>query len=68
MVVETPEHDGDYLYARRESDEYLKPDIEREESLLLLDRGGKTIEIDAGYVIQVMRPQGISTERGGGAR
>jgi hypothetical protein len=26
--------------------------------LLLLDRDGETIEIDAGYVIQVVRPQG----------
>jgi hypothetical protein len=55
---EIPRHQGDYLYARWESEQYLKPGIEREESLLLLDRDGKTIEIDAGYVIQVVRPQG----------
>jgi hypothetical protein len=30
----------------------------REESLLLLDRDGETIEIDARYVIQVERPHG----------
>jgi hypothetical protein len=41
-----------------EREQYLKPGIEREESLLLLDRDGDTIEIDAGYVIQIVRPQG----------
>ena len=56
-VGEIPRHQGDYLYARWESEQYLKPGIEREESLLLLDRDGETIEIDAGYVIQVVRPR-----------
>jgi hypothetical protein len=57
-VGEIPRHKGDYLYARWESEPHLNPGIEREESLLLLDRDGETIEIDAGYVIQVVRPQG----------
>jgi hypothetical protein len=57
-VGEIPLHEGDYLYARWESDQYLKEGIVREESLLLLGRDGETIEIDAGYVIQVVRPQG----------
>jgi hypothetical protein len=55
---EIPRHQGDYLYAKWESEQYLNPDSEREESLLLLDRGGETIRIDAGYVIQVVRPHG----------
>lgn len=57
-VGERPRYQGRYLYAKWESEEYLTPGIEREESLLLLDRDGKTIKINAGYVIQVMRPQG----------
>ena len=56
-VGEIPRHLGDYLYARWESEHYLKPGTEREESLLLLGRDGETIEIDGGYVIQVVRPQ-----------
>ena len=55
---EISRHQGDYLYAKWESEQYLNPDSEREESLLLLDRDGETIKIDAGYVIQVERPQG----------
>ena len=55
MVGEIPRHQGDYLYARWETDEYLKPGIVREESLLLLDPEGQTVEIDAGYVVQVVR-------------
>jgi hypothetical protein len=57
-VGEIPRHQGDYLYARWEGEHYLNRESEREESLLLLDRDGKTIEIDAGHVIQVERPQG----------
>jgi hypothetical protein len=57
-VGEAPRHQGDYLFAKWESEGYLKPGVEREESLLLLGRDGKTIEIDPGYVIQVRRPQG----------
>jgi hypothetical protein len=57
-VDEIPRHQGDYLYARWETDQYLKPGIVREESLLLLRHDGETIEIGAGYVIQVVRPQG----------
>jgi hypothetical protein len=57
-VGEIPLHEGDYLYARWESDEYLKEGIVREASLLLLGRDGEAIEIDARYVIQVVRPQG----------
>jgi hypothetical protein len=57
-VGEIPRHQGDYLYAKWESEQYLNPDSEREESLLLLRRDGETIEIDAGYVIQVERSQG----------
>lgn len=57
-VGEIPRHQGDYLYAKWESEQYLNPHSEREESLLLLDRDGETIKIDAGYVIQVERPQG----------
>ena len=53
-----PRHQGDYLYAKWESEQYLKPGVEREESLLLLDRDGETIKIGAGYVIQIVRPQG----------
>lgn len=55
---EIPRHLGDYLYARWESEQHVESRIEREESMLLLDRDGATIEIDAGYVIQVERPQG----------
>lgn len=54
----TLQHEGDYQYARWETDDYLKPGVLREESLLLLDRDGETIEIDAQYVIQVERPEG----------
>jgi hypothetical protein len=57
-VGEIPRHQGDYVYARWESEQHLEPSIEREESLLLLDRDGATIEIDPGYVIQVVRPHG----------
>jgi hypothetical protein len=57
-IGETPRRQGDCELARWESDEYLKPGVVREESLLLLDRDGETIEIDAEYVIQVVRPQG----------
>ena len=55
---EIPRYQGDYLYAKWESEESLTPGVEREESLLLLDRDGETIKIDAGYVIQAMRSQG----------
>lgn len=55
---EVPRHLGDYLYARWETDEYLKPGVVPEESLLLLDRDGKTIEVGAEYVILVAQPQG----------
>jgi hypothetical protein len=57
-VGEIPRHQGDYPHARWESEQYLRPGIERGESLLLLDRDVETIEIDAGDVIQVVRPQG----------
>ena len=58
MIGETRRHGGDYRFARWETDEHLKPGVVREESLLLFDRDGETIEIDAEYVIQVERPQG----------
>lgn len=58
VKVGEPRDQGDYLYARWEDEQHLKAGIQREESLLLLDRDGATIEIDAGYVIQVARPQG----------
>jgi hypothetical protein len=59
-VGEIPRHQGDYRYAKWESEDHLKPSGGREESLLLLDHNGETITIDAGYVIQVVRPDGRS--------
>jgi hypothetical protein len=57
-VGEAARHQGDYLYARWETEDHLGPAIDRDESLLLLDRDGATIEIGCGYVYQVVRPQG----------
>jgi hypothetical protein len=57
-VGEAARHQGDYPYARWESEGHLGPGIERDESLLLLDRDGATIEIGAGYVFRVVRPEG----------
>jgi hypothetical protein len=57
-VGEIPRAQGTYRYAKWESEQHLKPGVEREESLLLLDSAGQTIVIPAGYVLQVERPQG----------
>jgi hypothetical protein len=57
-VGENSRHHGDYLYAKWESEEYLSPGTEHEESLLLLDCDGETIKIDAGYVLRVVRSKG----------
>jgi hypothetical protein len=57
-VGEIPRAKGTYRYAKWETEQHLKPGVEREESLLLLDSADQTIVIPAGYVLQVERPQG----------
>lgn len=59
---EISRYQGDYSFARWESDAYpRKPGTVPGETLLLLEEDGETIEIGPEYVIQVLLPDGDHT-------